>query len=474
MRPAIRAVMPPLAAVLVALALATGPAPAAAAPAPEPPAPPAVRADPPAGRPPGPAPGLRRPRPCAPPAATEASGPAGGAERLRLAEAHRFATGRGQVIAVVDTGVSPHPLLGGRLRGGGDYLTGGDGLDDCDGHGTAVAGLLAAGAAPGARGSTPIGMAPGARLLSIRQSSPSFEVPGPDGTLRPAGDTSTLADAVVLAVRSGADVVNISEAVCLPAERAAAAGAPVQAALRYAADADVVVVAAAGNVGAGSCTEPGPAADQVALPGWYDADVLTVGALGPDDTAAPFTVPGPWVDVAAPGTGLRSLAVGGGTTGTGLDGTSFAAPWVAGLAALVRERFPDLSARQVVDRILATARRTPDGRGALGHGVVDPVAALTAVPSRLEPAPVASATAPVAELPAAPPADPPGGRAVGLVAAGALLAAAGVAAALLRRAPRARVTPRAAHRPPARPRRAPGSDRSAGGAAPPRARARRR
>ena len=57
------------------------------------------------------------------------------------------------------------------------------------------------------------------------------------------------------------------------------------------------------------------ARDQVSLPGWYGDDILTVGAVGPDDAPAAFTVPGPWVDVAAPGTGLRSLAVGGGTTG---------------------------------------------------------------------------------------------------------------------------------------------------------------
>jgi membrane-anchored mycosin MYCP len=263
-------------------------------------------------------------------------------------------------------------------------------------------------------------------------------VPAPDGGRRAAGDTATLAEAVMLAVRSGADVVNISEAVCLPAARAAAAGAPLQAALRAAAAADVVVVAAAGNVGSGSCTADGRG--QVALPGWYDADVLTVGAIGPDDTPASFTMPGPWVDVAAPGTGLRSLAVGGGTTGD-LDGTSFAAPWVAGLAALVRERFPELSAAEVVDRILATARRAPGGGGALGRGVVDPVAALTVLPARLVPAPEgpANTAALVAELPGTQPApapEPPADRPLDLLAAAVLLGAAGLSIAVLRRRPK--------------------------------------
>lgn len=350
----------------------------------------------------------------------------------------QLATGRGQVIAVIDTGIAPHPLLGSRLRGGGDYLTGGDGLDDCDGHGTAVAGLVAGGPVRGERSTSPVGIAPGAQVLAIRQSSPSFDVPAPDGGRRPAGDTATLAEAVVLAVRSGADVVNISEAVCLPAPRAAAAGAALQAALRAAATADVVVVAAAGNVGSGSCTAVGQG--QVALPGWYDADVLTVGAVGPDDTPAPFTMPGPWVDVAAPGTGLRSLAVSGGTAG-GLDGTSFAAPWVAGLAALIRERFPELTAAEVVDRILATARRAPADAGAVGHGVVDPTAALTALPARLSPGPegLANAAALVAELPGTQPTpdEPPApDRPLDLLAAAALLAAAGISVAVLRRRPR--------------------------------------
>jgi membrane-anchored mycosin MYCP len=407
---------------------------------PVPPAPPLVSGAAPRGVRPGPAAGIRATTRCAPPRADAPdvpSGPGSVSARLRLADVHQLATGRGQVIAVIDTGIAPHPLLGSRLRGGGDYLTGGDGLDDCDGHGTAVAGLLAAGPVRGERSDAPVGIAPQAQLLAIRQSSPSFDVPAPGGGRRAAGDTATLAEAVVLAVRSGADVVNISEAVCLPAARAAAAGSALQAALRAAAAADVVVVAAAGNVGSGSCSSD---QGQVALPGWYDAEVLTVGAVGPDDTPAPFTMPGPWVDVAAPGTGLRSLAVGGGTTG-GLDGTSFAAPWVAGLAALVRERFPELTAGEVVDRIVATARRAPAGGGAVGHGVVDPIAALTALPARLTPAPegLKNAAALVADLPGTQPAPdrkPAPDRPLDLLAAAALLTAAGISIAVLRRRPR--------------------------------------
>ncbi len=390
------------------------------------PVPPPLTVGPPAGRRPGPAAGLRSPDACTPPAADaprpDAATPAA---RLDLAGAHRLATGAGQVVAVIDTGVAPGARLGGRLVGGGDFLTGGAGLEDCDGHGTAVAGILAASDA-GRDGGGVVGMAPGARVLAIRQSSPSFTVTGPDGGTRPAGDVRTLAEAIALAVREGATVINISEAVCLPAAQAAVQGASIQAALALAARADVVVVGAAGNTGVGNCAAAGQEQpDQVSLPGWYGGTILTVGAVGTDDAAAPFTVPGPWVDVAAPGTGLRSLAVGGGTTATDVTGTSFAAPWVSGLAALVRERFPRLTAGQVVDRILATARRPAPGQvTALGHGVIDPVAALTALPDVLaaDPSPATGSAVLAEAAPARAPSAPPAGAAalvLGVACAGA-------------------------------------------------------
>jgi membrane-anchored mycosin MYCP len=337
------------------------------------------------------------------------------AERLRLPAAHALATGRGQRVAVIDTGVAPHSRLARRLVGLGDYLGDGDGLDDCDGHGTAVAGLIAAAADPG---DDLVGVAPAARILALRQFSPSIS----GDAARPAGDLPSLADAVLRAVRAGATVVNISGAVCVPAAQAAVIGKPVRAALDAAVAADVVVVAAAGNADGGGCTADDP--DQVSLPGWFGDDLLTVAAVGPDDRPAAFTVPGPWVDVAAPGTGVRSLSVDG-RIGAPLDGTSFAAPYVAGLAALVRERHPELGARQVADRIVATARRPAGGRDdAVGAGVVDPVAALTVEPTvlRADPPERATATVPLSRsAPAAAPATWP------LAALSLLLAAAVVA-----------------------------------------------
>jgi membrane-anchored mycosin MYCP len=357
---------------------------------------------------------------CAPPpAVVEHPGPAPAA-RLRLPAAHALATGRGQRVVVIDTGVAPHPRLAGRLSGLGDVLAGGDGLDDCDGHGTAVAGLIGAAPDPG---DGFVGVAPGARILTLRQFSPT--VAGADG--QPAGDLPSLAAALRQAVDAGATVVNVSGAVCLPAAQAAAAGSPVRAALRAAAAADVVVVAAAGNTGSGGCTANRP--DLVSLPGWYGDEVLTVGAVGPDDRPAGFTVPGPWVDVAAPGTDVRSLTVDGGT-GSPLDGTSFAAPLVAGLAALIRERRPDLNAREVIARIAATARRPPAGRDdAVGAGVVDVVAALTT-----EPAPPGRPAAATAELARPAHARPPA-AVWPLVALATLLGVTAAAASSLRRTP---------------------------------------
>ena len=399
---------------LVAALLVVGPLPPDAGPLPP-------------GQVPGPAAELHAPPSCAP-ADGGAAGPApdASATALRLATAHDIATGRGVLIAVVDTGVTPHPRLAGRLRGGGDYVRGGTGLDDCDGHGTAVAGLLAAAPDPG---DGFVGIAPGAQLLSIRQSSTKFTVPDGAGGLRPVGDAGTLADAIVLAVRSGAKVVNVSEAGCVPQGRAASVTGPLRAALRFAVDSGVVVVAAAGNADSDGCRGPG----LVSLPGWVGEDVLTVGAVDDRGEAADFSLRGPWVDVAAPGARQRSLAVERGFATTPVDGTSFATPWVAGTAALLFERYPSLSAREVMDRITGTAHR-PAGAvdDAVGRGVLDPVAALTAAPL----SPASAATAPTAPLPglggrpAPSPALPP---AAGIVVAVVLAGAAAVAVRALRR-----------------------------------------
>ncbi|BBG04603.1 MULTISPECIES: type VII secretion-associated serine protease mycosin [Pseudonocardia] len=358
--------------------------------------------------PPGPADGLRQTVECTP------TGPGGpGAAPPPSPPPAGLATGAGQLVAVIDTGVAPLPRLAGRVRGGGDYLTGGDGLTDCDGHGTGVALILAGAADPVTGGGA--GIAPATELLSLRQSSTRFVVDDTDGAERPAGEIATLASAIERAVALGASVINVSQVVCVPAEVADDAGSVLHAAVTEAVAADVLLVAAAGNTDpSGTCTgAPGLRP----LPASYD-EVLAVGAVDALDEPAGFSIAGPWVDVAAPGVDLPAPA---GPEGSVVSGTSYAAPVVAGTAALLRERFPMLTADQVAGRILATARRPAAGRDdRVGSGVVDPAAALTAEPLLLAPrhrgGPAGTARVP---LPVAAPQPPelPAAAGVGAVAA---------------------------------------------------------
>jgi membrane-anchored mycosin MYCP len=316
-------------------------------------------------------------------------------QRLRIRQAQEYATGRGQRVAVIDSGVQPHPRLLGRLIDGGDYIENRSGLFDCDGHGTVVAGLIAA--APDAA-TRFVGVAPAAQILAIRQASTFYSVPlrqldnGQETQSPSAGDTVSMAQAVMRAVQLGATVINISEAACFPAEPDQVKAPDLQAAVHYAVEHNVVVVVAAANTSS-TCKQNSPGVvTTISSPGWFDDDVLTVAATDENGEPAAFSMRGPWVDVAAPGTGVVSLAAGRpGLTSSlidargvacALDGTSFATPYVSGLAALVRDRFKNLTARQVIHRIERTAQHTAghDGRSEeLGYGMIDPVAALTAV-----------------------------------------------------------------------------------------------
>ncbi|QXQ14619.1 type VII secretion-associated serine protease mycosin [Skermania piniformis] len=317
--------------------------------------------------------------------------------------------GAGQTIAVIDTGVARHPRLSGLIPAG-DYVGTGDGTDDCDVHGTVVAGLIAAAGVPG-QGFA--GVAPDARIMTIRQSSNLWQVAGRAQQQRPEdnadgyGDVATMAAAVRLAADRGATVINISEVACSTAtidDRAL--GAAVQYAM---VERDAVVVAAAGNkdgrCGSGNpdsdprrpTADPWQRVDTIVTPAWYDDYVLTVGSVDANGAPSRFTVPGPWVDVAAPGEGIVSLDPrSSGLTDAKLDdkgtsatfqGTSFAAPYVAGTVALVRARFPELRARQVMARIEATAHTPPEGINPyVGHGSIDPYAAVTVQPPDVSPA----------------------------------------------------------------------------------------
>ncbi|GAT07631.1 alanine and proline rich membrane-anchored mycosin mycP2 [Mycolicibacterium novocastrense] len=254
-----------------------------------------------------------------------------------------------------------------------------------------------------------VGVAPHATIISIRQSSRAYEPvnPPPRGANSEehikAGTLSTVARGVVHAADMGAKVINISVTSCLPAAGTLDQRA-LGAALWYAATVkDAVIVAAAGNVGEGGCDNnpmfnplnPNDVRDWdqvkvVSSPSWFNDYVLSVGAV--DASGAPLdkSMSGPWVAVAAPGTHIMGLSPQGGgpvnayppskpgDKNTPFWGTSFSAAYVSGLAALVRAKYPELTAHQVINRIVQTAHNPPTGvDNKVGYGLVDPVAALT-------------------------------------------------------------------------------------------------
>ena len=233
---------------------------------------------------------------------------------LNITTAWQYSTGRGVSVALIDTGVTPSPRL--PVVAGGDYITGGDGLTDCDAHGTIVASLITAAPvpAPGAPDGV-AGVAPDATLISIRQSSRAYEPDyrgGADGAaLKKAGTVATLARAIVHAANSGAAVINVSVTACVSAADPLDQRA-IGAAVWYAATVkNAVIVAAAGNANEDGCAQ-NPAADPttarglrdwtrvrtVSSPSWFSDYVLSVGAV--DTTGAPIatSLAGPWVGVA--------------------------------------------------------------------------------------------------------------------------------------------------------------------------------
>jgi membrane-anchored mycosin MYCP len=311
---------------------------------------------------------------------------------LDLARVWQLTRGAGQRVAVIDTGVSRHRRLPDVVPGG-DFVSTGDGTQDCDAHGTQVAGIIAAAADSKADGFS--GLAPDVTLISIRQSSAKF-APASAPSSSGVGDVDTMARAVRTAADLGASVINISSIACVPVA-SALDDRTLGAALAYAVDVkNAVIVAAAGNTGGtGHC--PPQRSDAtwqtvtVAVsPAWYDDYVLTVGSVNAEGAPSAFTLAGPWVDVAATGEGVTSLG------SAPLSGTSYAAPVVSGLAALIRARFPALTARQVMQRIESTAHHPPAGWDPIvGNGTVDVLAAVSTDPSP----PVSASKPPPATVP---------------------------------------------------------------------------
>ncbi len=261
------------------------------------------------------------------------------------------------------------------------------------------------------------GIAPDVDIISIRQSSNAFALKDPytgdedPQTSQKVDYIQTMARAIVHAANMGATVINISDVECMSARNIIDQRA-LGAAVRYAAvDKNAVIVAAAGDSSKRDCKQ-NPAFDPlqpndprnwnavttVVTPSWFSDYVLTVGAV--DTNGQPLTqggaqggqgsmsISGPWVGIAGPGSDVIGLSPRDDGLINAIDGpdnsllvpagTSFSTAIVSGVAALVRAKFPQLTAYQVINRLVRTAR--PPARGVdnqVGYGVVDPVAALT-------------------------------------------------------------------------------------------------
>lgn len=348
-------------------------------------------------------------------------------DRLRLKEAWALATGEGVTVAVIDTGTSNINSA---------YFNANDvaslnmiPLDDQDrkdgldcGHGTQVTSLIASTSGIDARTNFG-GVAPGAKVIAYRGLAVPLDDEGKQQSESPAPTVAAINEAVAARV----DVINISQVMGVkdPAY---------EAAIKKAIDAGIVVVAAAGNTDSGL---RGPA-----YPASYPG-VISVGATKPDDTPSEisYSAAGMQVTIAAPGHLVTALAPSTKPKGsdvaslvanqayTNVTGTSFAAPLVTGVVALLLEREPDLTPAQVRQRLVETADRPvaapPDPK--VGWGVVNPVRALvgTAVPTTSHPSPTTSAPPERTEPP--PPVDPGPRRLTLAIAAGATgLAALGL------------------------------------------------
>jgi type VII secretion-associated serine protease mycosin len=277
-------------------------------------------------------------------------------DRMSVPDAWQQSTGTDVVVAVIDTGVDGnHPDLAGNVLTGYDAIDDTEGGDsDGNGHGTHVAGTVAA---VTGNGEGIAGVAPDAKVLPVK-------VLDADGS----GWSSDTAEGIVWAVDNGAQVINMS----LGADSSTDAE---EAAVAYAVENGVTVVAAAGN----EREEGSP----TSYPAAYDG-VIAVAATDLDDEIAEYSNRGDYVDVAAPGSGILSTYPADlsedGSEYAELSGTSMASPHVAAVAALIKASRPDITPDGIQNALeesavdLGDSGFDPD----FGHGRIDAAAAIEA------------------------------------------------------------------------------------------------
>jgi hypothetical protein len=255
--------------------------------------------------------------------------------------------GAGITVAVIDSGSGPHPDLDANLDAGRTMFGSIDsvGVLDIDnaGHGSHVAGIIAAVANNAIGGS---GVAPQSRILPIRV----LDAQG-------SGDSKDVSKAVRYAVDSGTKVINLSLG-------GATESTSLTTAIQYAVDRNVLVVAAAGN-GAADSPPKWPAASDLAL---------AVTAVDRNNSVTSFDQRGDYIDLAAPGASILSTASNDYKI---QSGTSMAAAFVTGAAALLFAAQPSITAAQVRDVLQRTATDigTPGRDTTFGYGLINLVAA---------------------------------------------------------------------------------------------------
>ncbi|MEU9122104.1 S8 family serine peptidase [Streptomyces sp. NPDC048506] len=275
----------------------------------------------------------------------------------------KISTGKGVTVAVIDDPVDGnHPDLKGNVLPGKSFITGGT-ADHPYGdreHGTAMASLIA-GHGHGTGGADGVkGLAPGAKILPV-----GLDIGNSGSGVAKLGEGSAdYADALRYAVDHGATVVNMSFYI------GASPSQEDQEAINYARKHDVLLVAASGNSGVSTPRNPASA------PG-----VLAVGAVDKHLDAWKYSNYGDHIKLTAPGVYIRSAGVQ--DPYRLANGTSDAAAYVSGAAALLRSKFPDLTAGQIANRLVKTAGLPEDKKGTklpdphYGYGFIKPYSALT-------------------------------------------------------------------------------------------------
>jgi type VII secretion-associated serine protease mycosin len=297
-------------------------------------------------------------------------------QTLDVAAAQKITAGDGVVVAVLDTGVGTHPDLDGQILDGTSYIgEPGSFRTDNDGHGSSMAGVIAA---KGGNADHLLGIAPKSKILPVRIASSRSQM-GP----------TNIPEGIRWSVDHGAKVINLSTGGTV-IDRTA------EDAVRYALDHDVVIVAGSGN------TTQFPAGSGVIAPARFPG-VVAVSAIDRDGKAWDGAIRGPEVVLSAPGVAIPLVSASGGNRVVGYyptaNGTSIATAVVSGAAALIRAKYPQLPAKDVIQRLISTADDAgPPGRDPdYGYGRLNLVKALTA-----DVAPVAANPLLAASPPAAP------------------------------------------------------------------------